>query len=166
MQNLDDSIYESDIEDIIPNKHLHVCVWILSCITIWVTGIILFLFVTPFPKTVKGNVLFNKDGVSAVMYLSAKSTGEIRKGQKVRLYVENFPYDDYGCLEGVVKQFENNGSPNEEGLYLISLDLKNGRTTDYGYTLPDYLQLQGYGEIIVKQQKVNEIIFKPFFKKH
>lgn len=165
MQNLDDDIiFENDIEDLIPNNQQNSCKRVLLIITIWVVGIILMSFVIPCPKVLKGNVVFGQDGKSAILYLSAETTGEIKEGQKVRLYIDNFPDYDYGCLFGIVEQFGNNGIPNEHGLYSVILKLKNGKVTNYGYTLPDNIQLQGYGEITVKEQSLSEVLIRPISK--
>lgn len=162
MQNLDDDyIYENDIEDLIPNKQPNTCKWMLFTIIMWVLGVILLSFVIPCPKVLKGNVLFHQDNETVFLYLHAEATGEIKAGQEVLLHIDNFPDYDYGCLVGVVTQFGNNGLPNEQGLYLVMLKLKNGWTTNYGYTIPGNIQLQGYGELTVKAQTMNEVLIRP-----
>ena len=161
MQNLgDDYIYENDIEDLIPNNQPNTCKWILFTITVWVLGIILLSFVIPCPKVLKGNVLFHQNNETVFLYLPAEATGEIKAGQEVLLHIDNFPDYNYGCLVGVVIQFGNNGHPNEQGLYLIILKLKNGWTTNYGYTLPSNILPQGYGELTVKDQTLNEVLIR------
>lgn len=166
MYNLnDDSLCEIDIEDIIPAKKTNSCGLILLTISLFLCGMIILAFILPYPKVLRGKAMFNDNKKNVNLFLQPEETGKINKGQFVRLFIDNYPEYDYGCIEGTVVGFGNNGYPNEKGQYCILVLLEDGWTTNYGYTLSDDIHIQGTGEIILEKQKLIDVLIGPISSK-
>ena len=164
MQNIEeDYIYEVDIENIIPARRVNYSGFALLTIMIGLCGFFVFSFMFPCPKVLSGTVSFEENRQTAKLFLVAESTGEIQKGQIVRIYVDNYPLQDYGFLQGNVVGFGNQGYPNEKGLYCVLVELNCGWKTSCGYVISDNIHLQGKGEIVIKEQNLLKILITSIY---
>jgi hypothetical protein len=93
--------------------------------------------------------------------LPIMNTGKLSVGQNVNIKLDNYPYNEYGMLQGIV----NNVSvvPNKD-TYAIDVDLKNGLVTSYNKTLLYKEQMKGKADIITKNISVMDRIFFNFKK--
>lgn len=153
----DDYIYEQSIEDFIPKRHTSTGILMLFTITIMLSGMLLLAYCIPYPKTLRGET-YIIDENKAIIFLPPTGTGAITKGMIVRLYLDNYPSNEYGYLSGVVVGFANKGMPSKNKLYSIIINLNTGLKTNTGTILNKKLYLQGYGEIIIKNQKLIEVL--------
>lgn len=89
--------------------------------------------------------------------------GKVKKGQRVNIKLDNFPYLEFGIVEGRVANISMVPlSSNEETLYTIELELVNGLTTNYKKELPFSQEMQGEAEIITEDLRLIQRFFNPF----
>jgi len=87
--------------------------------------------------------------------------GKVLKGQKVRLKLDNFSYQEYGQLNGVVSDISL--IPNEDK-YLIKVQLTNGLMSSYKKELIFTPEMSGTAEIITEDLRLLDRIFNKFRK--
>ncbi|MBK0382467.1 HlyD family efflux transporter periplasmic adaptor subunit [Pedobacter sp. SD-b] len=90
--------------------------------------------------------------LAKVKVLSIKY-GKIEKGQKVRFELDNYPYQEYGYIYGVVKDKSTVPIANE---YELIVDLNNDLKTSYGLKLIYKPNMLGSANIIVENQRLIE----------
>lgn len=161
------TIYEDSLEDFFPkqnNKSVLKCVLITICI--FMLGLLLLSYVLPWSITLKGHFhIKNENEVYyALLYLPAIGTGEIKQDMVTNLYSENYPESIYGYLRGNVVSFIDNTETDKNNMYIVKIRIGKELKTNYGYTLSSHIQLQGEGEIIIKEQRLIEAILEPISK--
>jgi HlyD family type I secretion membrane fusion protein len=87
--------------------------------------------------------------------------GKVLKGQKVRMKFDNFPFQEYGQLNGVVSDISL--IPNEDK-YLIKVQLTNGLMSSYKKELVFTPEMSGAAEIITEDLRLLDRIFNKFRK--
>lgn len=92
--------------------------------------------------------------------LPAQNAGKVTIGQKVLVKLDNFPYQQYGMLVGIVENMAI--SPNDEGNYIVYISLKDGIKTSYGQNISFNQELLGNAEIITEDLSVIERVFYKF----
>ena len=93
-------------------------------------------------------------------------SGKIKRGQRVNIKVNGYPYMEYGTLQGTVRTISL--VPNENN-YIIEVNLTNGLTTNTGKTLDFTGELTGLAEVITDDRSLFNRIFDPLkylLKKH
>jgi multidrug resistance efflux pump len=99
--------------------------------------------------------------------LPVQGSGKVKQGQRVNVRLNNFPYQEFGYLEGVVKNISN--TPDSKSMYVVEIRFPKGLTTNYGKKLPITRQMEGSAEIITKDIRLIERFFNPIkmiLKKH
>lgn len=102
----------------------------------------------------------NQDYIGQIKIQQA-GYGKIEVGQKVRIKLDNFPYQEYGQLDGAVKEISL--IPNEES-YLVKVTLLEGVKSSYNKELTYTPEMAGTAEIITKDLRLMERIFNKFRK--
>ena len=106
-----------------------------------------------------------KDNYFTQLFIPVQGSGRIQKGQRVLLKLDNFPYREFGQLEGEVIDLP--GLSREEGLP-VKIKLINGLITQSEKELKLEQELLGNGEIITENRSVFVRIFenvvKPLFQ--
>lgn len=87
--------------------------------------------------------------------------GKIAIGQKVHILVHNFPYYEYGMLEGTVRRIALFHNSNE---YRVEIDLPEGMLTNQNHTLRYSPEMTGDVEIVTENKRVIERIFESLLK--
>jgi HlyD family secretion protein len=91
------------------------------------------------------------------------NSGKIKIGQRVIIQLDNFPYEEFGVLNGVV---ESISSVPRNGLLLNTIRLEGGMVTSYGKLLPFQNEMLGRAEIVTEDMSLTERflyqIIKPF----
>ena len=82
-----------------------------------------------------------------------QSSGKLLVGQTVEVYLESYPYAEYGKLFGVVQRIL---ILPKRGQYHLIITFPNGLTTQYGIVIPFQQQLQGKGEVITADLRLVE----------
>lgn len=90
--------------------------------------------------------------------------GKVENGQTANVKINNYPYDEYGLLKGVVKSVsritKKMETPNGEiDSYLVIIDFPDGTTTNFGKYLPLDFETKGTAEIITKHKRLIERLF-------
>lgn len=98
-----------------------------------------------------------KSDIKGKMYASIYNSGKIKLGQKVNIYLENYIYQDYGIVEGLVQSISKIPENNS---YLIDVKLPNGLKTNQK-TIQFNEELKGKAEIILD----NKTLFERFFER-
>ncbi len=86
-----------------------------------------------------------------------QNSGKIKQGQKVNIKLFNYPETEYGMLSGFIKSMS--AIPNEEGFYLVNVELPEGLTTSFGIEIPFKNEMSGSAEIITEDLRLLERFF-------
>ena len=100
-----------------------------------------------------------KDKVAVVGRMSIPSTnsGKVAKGQKVLIKLDNYRYQEYGIVEGMVQNISL--TPDENGNYYVDIILPKGLKTSYNKKLPFDKELKGNAEIVTQDLRLIERFF-------
>lgn len=95
------------------------------------------------------------------VYLPSQGAGKVVVGQEVIIMLDNYPYMEYGSIGGKVKmisalsnQTEAFAKKNDIQTYLITVDLPDKLTTNYGTTLDFNYEIKGMADILTKKRKL------------
>ena len=91
-----------------------------------------------------------------------RNSGKIKKGQKVNIRLENYPYEEFGLLEGSIHSISL--VPDDKGLYTIDVQLDKKLITTYNKEIDSKQEMQGTAEIITEDLRLIERFFYQFRK--
>ncbi|NML39543.1 HlyD family efflux transporter periplasmic adaptor subunit [Chitinophaga sp. G-6-1-13] len=119
-----------------------------------------FLGKHQFVKT--GDILLSvmpddKDVLIGRLQVPATNSGKVKVGQKVLFKLENYPYQEFGMVEGKVKYIAN--APDKDGNYYVNVVLTNGLQTSFHKTLTFDKELKGNAEIVTQDLRLIERFF-------
>ncbi len=105
------------------------------------------------------------DNYFTQLFIPIQGSGKIEVGQRVLLKLDNYPYREFGQLDGEV--IELPGLPREEGLP-VKIKLTNGLVTRSQRVLKMEQEMRGNGEIITENRsvfvRIFENVIKPLFQ--
>ncbi len=88
--------------------------------------------------------------------------GKVLLGQRVNIKLDNFPYLEFGILEGEVSNLSMVPVSTEQGSYYTAeIKLKNKLITNTNKRLPLNQEMQGYAEIVTKDRRLIERLVEP-----
>lgn len=90
----------------------------------------------------------------------AQNSGKIKVGQRANIKLENFPDDEFGMLQGTVEHISL--LPNNEGLYLIDVELPKKLITSFNKKIEFKQEMRGMVEIITEDLRLIERFFYQF----
>ncbi|WP_157717415.1 HlyD family secretion protein [Christiangramia echinicola] len=90
-----------------------------------------------------------------------RNAGKLKKGQKVNLKLENYPYYEWGMLRAKVGSISEVPKGGNNPGYIVYLIVENQKTS-YGKELEFYQELNGTAEILLKEVTLIERIFYQF----
>ncbi|MFT4071708.1 MAG: HlyD family efflux transporter periplasmic adaptor subunit [Dysgonamonadaceae bacterium] len=93
--------------------------------------------------------------------LASANSGKIRVGQRVNIKLDNYPYLEYGVLEGRVATISM--VPDDEGKYTVSIKLTKGLYTSVGKKLKFTGELSGIAEIMTDNHSLGERLIAPMY---
>ena len=101
------------------------------------------------------------------VYVPSINFGKIDTAQNVHLLLDQFPYNEFGYLEGKVGQIgsapqsivANTQNKNEVTLYRVSIKLPNGLNTSYHQLVPFTPEMNGIARIITKDKNLWQRFF-------
>lgn len=99
----------------------------------------------------------NKMAVVGRMMVPAINSGKIAEGQKVLIKLDNYRYQEYGMVEGIVKNVSL--TPDEKGNYYVEIVLPKGLKTSYNKSLPFDKELKGNADIVTQDLRLLERFF-------
>ncbi len=100
------------------------------------------------------------DGYIAEVDLPVTGSGKIKEGQRAIIKLEEYPAEEFGFIEGVVKSKPSySDSPDQ---LRLELSLPNGLTTSKGEPIQYEFSMQGSTEIIIEDKRFLERLFDDF----
>lgn len=90
--------------------------------------------------------------------LPLKGAGKVAIGQRVNIRFDNFPYMEYGFMNGTVKNISL--MPNNEN-YVVEVTLPQDMKTNYDIPLKFSQEMKGSAEIITEDLRLIERFFNP-----
>ena len=98
------------------------------------------------------------------LIIPAYGSGKVKLGQSVNIKIDNYPYDEYGMLRGIVESISKitYKIKTEKGVsdaYMIKITFPNGLVTNYGKTLNLNFESTGLAEIIINPKKLIQRLF-------
>lgn len=94
--------------------------------------------------------------LSGILYVTGNGLGKVQIGQKVRIRLDIYPFEQYGQLFGRVKDI---APVSAKDLYKITISLPEGLKTTYNKELAFKPEMKGTAEIITNNRSVLERIF-------
>jgi HlyD family secretion protein len=146
---------------------------LMAAIDVWELN---YLIKTPIPGEVtlskfwsknqnvsKGEMVFtvipgHESKLLGKVQLNRIGSGKVKPGQKVNIKFDNYPYMEYGMVEGKVNRISK--VPTND-YYALEVDLPNGLTSTYGKTFEFNNEIQGSAEIITDDLRLIQRIFNP-----
>lgn len=90
-------------------------------------------------------------GILGRIDLPLKGSGKVKKGQRVIIKFLNYPYEEFGVVEGIIE--EKSPIPSDEVIPLL-VNLPNGMVTNTGNQLEPVQFMIGDAEIIVGERRL------------
>lgn len=91
------------------------------------------------------------------LQVPATNSGKVKEGQKVLLKLDNYPYQEFGSVQGRVKSIAN--TPDKDGNYYVNVILPDGLKTSFHKTLAFDKELKGNAEIVTQDLRLIERFF-------
>ena len=85
-----------------------------------------------------------------------RNFGKVAVGQRVQVYLENYPHEEYGTIQGVVRDVS---TLPKQGYYHVTITFPEGLMTQHGKDIPFTQQLPGRAEIITEELRLLERLF-------
>ncbi|WP_422090371.1 hypothetical protein [Tenacibaculum ovolyticum] len=83
--------------------------------------------------------------------------GKVEEGQRVVLKLNDYPYREYGILEGVLKELSPVAG---ENYYLGKVEINEGKTSSYGKNIKVKENMSGLAEIITNDRSILGRLFE------
>jgi multidrug resistance efflux pump len=103
---------------------------------------------------------YNNSSFIAKLKSPAQNSGKIKIGQRVNIKLESYPEAEFGTLQGTINSISL--TPNQDGQYLIDVNLPKTLTTSYNKTLAFKQEMKGMAEIITEDLRLIERFFYQF----
>ncbi|NDV17432.1 HlyD family efflux transporter periplasmic adaptor subunit [Muricauda sp. TY007] len=100
-----------------------------------------------------------QDKLQATGVLPSENAGKVKKGDKVVLKLDAYPYHEFGTVEGVVKRISEIPM---ENTYNIVIDLPQKLVTNYDNKIVFKQRLGATADIITKDQSLLQRVFYQF----
>ena len=110
------------------------------------------------------SIIPDKNNILGEVMIPSFGAGKVEVGQTANVKINNYPYDEYGLLKGVVKSVSRitNKLKTQQGdvdAYLVLISFPDGTVTNFGKTLPLDFESKGTAEIITKRKRLIERLF-------
>lgn len=112
------------------------------------------------------SILPEKNFLIGNVYLPISGAGKVKVGQHVNIKLDNFPYNEYGIIDGSVMNVSllagkrlSLGGNQVTNAYLVTVKLPKGLTTNYGTNLGFQYEIKGIAEIITDKRRLIERLF-------
>ena len=98
------------------------------------------------------------DEIIGRVTLPIQNSGKVKLDQKVLIKLSNFPFEEWGSLEGKIAHISEVPRRGEQANYILYIRL-NGLTTSFGKEIAFKQEMQGSAEIIIEELTVMQRIF-------
>ncbi|MDG1573289.1 HlyD family efflux transporter periplasmic adaptor subunit [Robiginitalea sp. M366] len=102
------------------------------------------------------------EGLVGRLIIPSQNSGKVKIGQDVNIKLDNYPYQEFGFLQG--KVVNKSFSPDSNNNYFVFISIPDGTLTTYGERLPFDQELLGIAEIVTNDLSVVERIFNKLRK--
>jgi len=106
-------------------------------------------------------IIPNNEDYIAYANITAQGYGKVKEGQKVRIKLKNYPYEEYGQLIGTVKEIAQISS---EDSYQIKIQLPQQLITTYHQKIKYTPEMEGSVEIVTENLRLLDRVFNKFRK--
>lgn len=107
------------------------------------------------------DIVFDNNQFLGIAIMPSLGAGGVKRGQRVNLKMDLYPYQEYGTLEGKVRNISL--SSVDKG-YLIYVDLPNGLISSSNYEFSFAETIYGQAEIITDNKRLISVIFNQIYK--
>jgi hypothetical protein len=109
-------------------------------------------------------VIPDKNNIVGEVMIPSFGAGKVEVGQTANIKINNYPFDEYGLIKGVVKSVSRitkkiETSNGVSDAYLVVIDFPEGTTTNFGKYLPLDFESKGTAEIITRRKRLIERLF-------
>lgn len=88
--------------------------------------------------------------------------GKVETGQRVNIRLDNYPYMEFGLLEGRIRNISMVPVNTQEGaFYIAEITMQEKLITNYKKELPFSQEMQGVAEIITRDRRLLERLIEP-----
>jgi HlyD family secretion protein len=101
----------------------------------------------------------NPGNLIGKMDLSIRRSGKVETGHAVHIKVDNYPYMEYGLVEGTIQSISL--VPTDQ-YYAVEIALPEELQTNYGRSLEFDQEMSGMAEIITEERRLITRIIDPF----
>ncbi|MDG4945597.1 HlyD family efflux transporter periplasmic adaptor subunit [Weeksellaceae bacterium KMM 9713] len=114
------------------------------------------------PGEVIFTILPKKEDLLGRLVVPAQNSGKIKPDQKVIIKLDSYPYQQFGVIEGSVKNISL--SPNAEGNYFVEISLPHDLKTSHNEEIEFNKEMRGTAEIVTENLRLIERFFYQFRK--
>ena len=107
-------------------------------------------------QTVMSVVPEEEQAVVGQLKVPVRNFGKVALGQRVHIYLDNFPHQEYGSLRGTVRSLS---ALPKQGYYRVTVAFPRRLITQYGKEIPFTQQLSGKAEIVTEELRLLERFF-------
>lgn len=104
-------------------------------------------------------IIPDDDHILGLVHIDQQGYGMIQPGQKVRIKLNNFPYQEYGQLLGFVKEVSKIAG---DSGYLLKVHFPQGLLTTYNKEVTYKPGMTGSAEVVTKDLRLLERLFYSF----
>lgn len=110
------------------------------------------------------SIIPDKNNILGEVIIPSFGAGKVKIGQSANVKINNYPYDEYGLMKGVVKSVSRitnklKTPKGEVDAYLVIISFPESTVTNFGKTLPLDFESKGTAEIITKRKRLIERLF-------
>jgi multidrug resistance efflux pump len=109
-------------------------------------------------------IIPKESNIFGQVLLPSGGAGKVKIGSRVTIKLDNYPYMEYGSVEGRVNSISLLSQPRKSEqqtieTYLLVVELPKGLLTNYGERLEFRHEIGGTADIIVKERRLIERLF-------
>jgi len=109
-----------------------------------------------YPQIISAPVTLTQESeIVGKLRLPAVSAARVKPQQKVKIYLNNFPYQDFGTLNGHTQHIY---SVSNRETFEVTIKLEQAMRSSGGQEIPFTTQMPGTAEIIVEDKRISDYL--------
>ncbi|CAN5826079.1 hypothetical protein BH11BAC7_BH11BAC7_04240 [soil metagenome] len=160
-----DELRSQSVQEILSEIPNWIIRWGITVIFFTVGIILLASWIVHYPDIVTSRIVITAKNppatgiqeLSGIVTIPFYSYSKIKPGQTVNIKLDNYPFAQYGIVEGVVTGISEVPKDNA---YAIEIGLPQGLSTTYKKTLAFKQGMQGVAEIVTDDRRIAQRIFQ------